>query len=169
MCKNSALEVTHVIGFAACDTAVNWDVTVKALTGGITNVVYLRNLDPDNDLEKKGGSRSRTFVTRNTILGQISTGSKYSLVAATSNVGTDSFFGLFSRDSRSRARYGGFNNDDPWTAEFNKVSSTYKTSATTLCDCAIDMQFRLGNIASGKSTTFNMKWVFDKKENLSLL
>jgi hypothetical protein len=144
-------------------------VTIKALRGGITNVVYLRNLDPDNDLEKKGGSRSRTFVTRNTILGQISTGSKYSLVAATSNVGTDSFFGLFSRDARSRARYGGFNNDDPWTAEFNKVSSTYKTSATTLCDCAIDMQFRLGNLASGKSTTFNMKWVFDKKENLSLL
>jgi hypothetical protein len=172
VCKNSALEVTHVIGFAACDTAVNWDVTVKALTGGITNVVYLRNLDPDNDLDThsaKTSGRSGTFVTRNTILGQVTTGSKYSLVAATSNVGTDSFFGLFSRDSRSRARYGGFNNDDPWTAEFNKVSSTYKTSATILCDCAIDMQFRLGNVASGKSTTFNMKWVFDKKEDLSLL
>jgi hypothetical protein len=170
VCKNSELEVSQVISFAACDTNVNWDVTVKALSGGITKVVYLRNLDPDNDQDtifrKTGGSRGSTYVTRNTILGQKAAGSKYSLVASTSDVGSDSFFGLFSRDSRSRVRYGGFNNDDPWTSEFDKVTSTYRTGATTLCDCAIDMQFRLGSIASGKSTTFNMRWVFDKKEDL---
>jgi hypothetical protein len=163
-CSNSAISVTQVVGFAACDISVNWDVTVAARTGGITNVVYLRNLDPDNDQDKSG-----SYMTKNTILGQRTTGSKYSFVSATSLMGSDSFFGLFSRDSRSRVRYGGFNNDDPWTNEFNKATSTYRTGAATNCDCAIDIQFRLGNIGSGSSTKFNMKWVFAKDEDLSKL
>jgi hypothetical protein len=123
-CSSFAISVTQVVGFAACDISVNWDVTVAARTSGITNVVYLRNLDPDNDQDKSG-----SYMTKNTIIGLRTTGSKYSFVSATSLMGSDSFFGLFSRDSRSRVRYGGFNNDDPWT---RPTSSTRPPPPTAL-------------------------------------
>jgi len=164
ICTNSHIRVTQELEFHSCATHANWHITVEALYAGVTDVRYMRNMDPDNDLTKKG-----TFMTVNTIHGQKKGGDGYSLVAATSNVGTDSYFGLFSRDDRSTVRYGGFNNQDTESSQWNQYGSTFSNGKTTTCDCAIDMLFTLGDLSSGQSTEFDMTWVFDKNQDLSLL
>ena len=83
-------------------------------------------------------------------------------MAASSAYGTVSYFALFSRDSRSYVRYGGFHNTDPYTTEFDRYATTYKAGQTTTRDQAIDVMFKLGSLANGDSASTDFYYVMDK-------
>jgi hypothetical protein len=119
------MHVEHVASFSACSLGMKFEVTIEATTAH-TNVAYMRNLDPDNDIMRVTGASGSygatggiTYTTRNCILGQKKQGDAFTGVSATSVVGTDSFFGMFSWDERSAVAHGGFHNYNPYNTAFD--------------------------------------------------
>jgi hypothetical protein len=128
----------------------------------------MRNLDPDNDIMRVTGASGSygatggiTYTTRNCILGQKKQGDAFTGVSATSVVGTDSFFGMFSWDERSAVAHGGFHNYNPYNTAFDTMASGNCRDA----DQAIDLQFTLGDMAAGQRETVEFFWLFDKDES----
>ena len=98
----------------------------------------------------------------NKVVAQYANGDGYSAVAASSSYGTDSYFALYTKDTRSYVRYGGFHNTDPYARDFDEHASTFKAGATRTADQAIDLMLKLGDLAKGSTGAFDFYYVMDK-------
>jgi VCBS repeat-containing protein len=98
---------------------------------------YLRTVDPD---------LADGFSTVNTIVKQ---GAGGALVTAAAKAGADPMF-LYSNDTRAVVTTGGFINQDPYASS---VTTAQAVGTTTKTDVSMSINFDLGSLAAGKSTT----------------
>lgn len=144
------------------DQQLSIRVTISNPTGSAKSGIYYgRQVDPDNNVDTGGG-----YATNNQIeatYGVASSG--YSLVSATSaasEVAGNSYLGLFSSDSRSKAVRAASSFSAPSTAAalYNATGflSAVENSRTS-GDAGIGMGFNLGTLNAGASTTFDFAYV----------
>jgi VCBS repeat-containing protein len=98
---------------------------------------YLRTVDPD---------LADGFATVNTIVKQ---GAGGALVTAAAKAGADPMF-LYSNDNRAVVTTGGFINQDPYASS---VTAAQAVGTTTKTDVSMSINFDLGTLTAGKSTT----------------
>ena len=170
VCENGDVEVTQTASFGAGQLFLRTEVQVRALVAGLTDVRYMRNVDPDQDVQQLAAQHNEwsRYTTKNKVIAQYQNGDGFSAVAASSAYGTDSYFALFSRDSRSYVRYGGFHNTDPYTTEFDRYATTYKAGQTTTStrpstSCS---SWAASPTATRLAQTFTMLWTRHSKASL---
>jgi hypothetical protein len=151
--QNSFVRVEQVVSFEVTGAVVKVDVTIINIQAAdtLTDVRYLRNVDPDNEFEQGG-----EFATEQQILSNFDA---IPGVAAVQARGTTfgSLLILMSRDPRALATYGGFEQSNP----YSEIPPTRATGETTFADEAIQMSARLGDLLPGASTTFTFFMGFD--------
>lgn len=103
----------------------------------MSDLRYLRTVDPD---------LADGFATVNTIVKQ---GAGGALVTAAAKAGADPMF-LYSNDNRAVVTTGGFINQDPYASS---VTTAQAVGTTTKTDVSMSINFDLGSLAAGKSTT----------------
>ena len=129
-------------------------VTLTNTTGSdMTDVYYYRNFDPDNNEPIGWG-----FMTQNTIHAQPNPSCEIALVSAEQLTSAghpwNSYVGLGAIGSNFRVTYGGFSNRNAYNI-WNGVSPfVLTTSATTYCDCAISLAYKVPLLAAGTSEEF---------------
>lgn len=103
----------------------------------MSDLRYLRTVDPD---------LADGFSTINTIVKQ---GAGGALVTAAAKAGADPMF-LYSNDDRAVVTTGGFINQDPYASS---VTTAQAVGTTTKTDVSMSINFALGTLGAGKSTT----------------
>lgn len=144
------------------DQQLSIRVTISNPTASTkTGIYYARQVDPDNNQDTGGG-----FATNNQIESRYGvSGATYSLVSATSaasGVSGNSYLGLFSADSRSRAVRASSGFSAPSTAKALYDGTGFVTSVEsgrTSGDAGIGIGFSLGDLAANGSVTFDFAYV----------
>ncbi len=117
----------------------------------LTDVYYMRNVDPDNDVTRHGD-----YTTTNIILNQPDGVNDLAVVRASQDVGgVQSAISLVARDSRARVTFGGFSNREPrdvWngTGGLSQTGSEFQ-------DNAISIAFKL-DIPAGQTVGFRFAY-----------
>ncbi len=149
---NSALGFKQVISMGISDKEFATTVTLTNTTGDtLYDVRYMRNLDPDMDVDFNG-----TYDTLNDVLsnpGGGSTEARVRAIGPVSGVGID----FYANDSRARASSFGFTNKDPF------ATSAYSTPVDpngARADEAISITVALGDLAAGQSASFTFYTAF---------
>jgi hypothetical protein len=157
--QNSFVRVEQVVRFLVSGAVVKVEVTITNIqaTGTLTDVRYLRNVDPDNEFEQTG-----QFATEQKILSNFDA---IPGVAAVQGRGLafNSLLILMSRDPRALATYGGFDQVNPYT----DIPPTRPTGVTNVDDEAIQISARLGDLLPGASTTFTFFIGFNENTGAS--
>ena len=153
VCSDNDVRVTQVISFGSNQLFFRTHVTVQALSSDLTDVRYMRNMDPDNDRNYGSGYR-----TANRIVAQYSTDS-YCAVEANSAYSTDAYVAIVSTDQRCSVAHGGFHNRNPYSYSWNSLQST---GTANTADQAIDLLVKLDSMSSGSSKSFDWYYVFDR-------
>jgi hypothetical protein len=131
-------------------------ITVKLKNTGatdLTNVYYLRTVDPDNDQTLPGGS----YTTRNKVVEKIpNTGNKV-LVQAIGNVYTSAYLALAAKDTRAKpfAQNSGLTPTSNLNDLYNEIGTAaayHYDTATYIADAAIGVIYNIGTLAAGDST-----------------
>ena len=119
--------------------------------GDLTDVYFMRNVDPDNDVTRHGD-----YTTSNIILAQPDATSDLAVVRATQDVtGIQSGISLVARDSRARVTFGGFSNrvpQDVWNG-----TGGLSQSGSEFQDNAISIAFKV-DIPAGESVGFRFAY-----------
>ncbi|MBN1612551.1 MAG: hypothetical protein JW940_38330, partial [Polyangiaceae bacterium] len=130
--------VSHKYTVVEGDTFVKVEVSLTNTTAVLlTDVYYMRNVDPDNDFTRHGDP-----FTTNTILSQPDGLISVAHVSATQDIaGIQSTISLVADDPRARVAWGGFSNrvpHDVWTG-----TPELQQAGATTDDVAMAIAFRL--------------------------
>ena len=143
---DGALRVTQNVSYDQDAKQVAVVITLtNAGSDEIFDVRYLRNVDPDQDVET-GGS----FTTDNTILSNFPDDSRAVVQAVGLASGVP--FLYVATDPRLRAAAGGFNNTNPYASSL--YDSPRATGVTNRDDEAVSMTADVGSLMPGESKTF---------------
>lgn len=138
-------------------------ISVKLKNSGATdlsNVFYMRTVDPDNDRTLPGGGSA----TRNTVVEKLPNPENKVLIQATGNVYTAAYLGLGAKDPRAKSfsqNAGLFpvsNLSDIFNETGTAASYRYDTTTYTV-DAAIGLIYNIGTIAAGDSTSVAYTYV----------
>ena len=152
--NDGVLRVTQDLSYAVGSKQVGIVITLTNLgTSSISDVRYLRNVDPDQDQEITGD-----FTTRNSVLSNFPDDGR-AVVQATGLVSGVPFL-YVSTDPRLRASYGGFSNRDPYASFL--YDSPQPTGSETTDDIAVTITADVGSIAPGASKSFQFFLGFDE-------
>jgi len=143
-------------------------VDVKLKNTGTTtlnNIYYSRTLDPDNESAVSGGGGP---TTTNVIEYQpdLATGDFRALVSATGlNYPSMSYLGIGAVDCRAKVYIypGGL---EPYQGPHMIDGSTFQTNKgfTNVIDCAIGINFNIGDLEPGDSTVFTYTYVLSSDQ-----
>ena len=149
---SGSFSFTQIVSLDVSATFFKTTVVVKNISGStLTDVRYLRNMDPDQDNETNS-----TFKTNNDVLANPSTDT----IAAVSANGPNSSQALvlMAESSLARGSAVGFSNTDVFntsgSADFDELFTTPTDPNGSSADIGINMTFSNGSLASGESTTF---------------
>ena len=145
-------EILHEGLFILVETTLT-----NASGADISDLYYMRSVDPDNNVSINGGD----FSTTNEVLSQPDMMSDDAVVSATqpaAGSATESFIALGSRNSSARVTYGGFANRDP-SAVFEGTGGLSSSGSNT-ADEAISLAFRF-DLADGESVRFGFVYTLD--------
>ena len=124
----------------------------------VTDVYFLRNVDPDNDQTRHGD-----YTTDNAIVSQPDGTTDLAVVRASQDLsGIQSAIALVARDSRARVTWGGFSNRDPsdiWTG-----TEGFSQSGTIVDDIAISIAFKV-DLAAGETAAF--RFAYNLEQNVA--
>ena len=145
---DSNLEISQKISFKI-DNKFFKNTLTTTNTGAETlyDVRYMRSFDPDQDR-----TYQETPVTNNIVLENFPQNSR-AIVRASGAVTKEPVF-FISTDSRARASSFGFSNRDPYDKSAYQTDGSQLKKGEVLDDQAIAITFALGNLAPGKSVTF---------------
>lgn len=124
----------------------------------ISDLYYMRNVDPDQDLDHCG-----TFGTENEVIYNPPTDDT-ALVTAIGDI-CDCYLGIGAIDSRARVSYGNFF-ISPATPEggwMGDIGEGYYDSGSISCDCGMQISFQL-DIAAGECETIYFAHVLDQAD-----
>lgn len=154
---NSKLQIGQVVSFNAGDAFFKNEVTLTNISGAaLDSVRYMRTFDPDNTVDKGGGSATKSQI----LFTQAAGDGKAVVVSDTSNNASDPVFLVngshspilfYSKDTRARVSTFGFTNTDPYAASAYDSAAAKGTSVTA--DQAITITFDVGTLAAGASET----------------
>lgn len=148
----AGLEVTQISAIPSGGSSVLTTVKLKNTTAStMFNVYYSRNADPDNDLDASG-----TFLTDNIIV-QNHPADLWAMATATGTA-EGCYLAIASKQTNSKASYGGFSTDgmEP-NAAYNGMSP-YSISGSTTGDIAIQMSFKISSIGAGQTKVLNFTY-----------
>ena len=122
-------------------------------TEDLVDVYYIRNVDPDQDLDNCG-----TFMTHNTI----ESNTPASDTAFVSAVGgaCGCYFGTIAVDPRARVSYGAFFLTPYKPSDAYDGLEAYSIEGDLLCDCAVQITYKF-DLAAGETTTLSYARLFD--------
>ena len=131
-------------------------------TGGttLTNVYYMRTLDPDNDV-----STTNNFSTINNITYQLPNAGNKSLVGSTSTVNPLCYLGLGTIDCRSKVFICDFDLFPPADTLGYLFSGTHPDltyTGTLTQDVGVGIVYFLGDIAPGDSNELNFAYILNE-------
>lgn len=125
-------------------------------TEDLTDVYYIRNVDPDQDLDNCG-----TFMTHNTIESN-TPDSDTSFVSAVGGA-CGCYFGTIAVDPRARVSYGAFFLSPNKPSEAYNGEGPYSIDGDLSCDCAVQITYKF-DLAAGESTTLSYARLFEAGE-----
>lgn len=128
----------------------------------LSNVYYMRNLDPDNEIILSG-----SYYTKNSVIYQNPSSSNKALVTAVGNT-YGCYIGLGTIDSRAQVTYGGFTNRNASNV-WNGTGGLIALGLNYNCDCAISLAFFFGDIAPGDAVNFSYVYILDESQFESAL
>ena len=132
--------------FILIDVALT-NVTVSDLT----DVFYMRNVDPDNDITLHGD-----YSTDNTIVSQPTATDDLAMVRADQDIeGFQSSISIVARDQRARVTWGGFNNRSPRDVWFG--TGGLSQSGNVFDDIGISIAFKV-DIPAGQTVSFRFAY-----------
>lgn len=135
---NEKLAVDQKITLTDDAKYIRFEVTLtNNSAGAMADLRYMRVVDPD---------LGSSFATLNTVVKQ---GTGSALVTAAATATSDAMF-LYANDKRAIVSTYGFINDDPYAAA---VSNPQAVGTKTTGDTSININFKLGTLDAGKSTT----------------
>lgn len=128
----------------------------------IPELIYYRNLDPDNNVSLTGD-----YTTQNTILSQPFGGGTYASVSGEQTTPWASYFAFVTEaDPNWRAGYGGFTNriaSDMWNGGTTVTGFfTQTVGATNFADEAIYVSYKVQHLIPAGSETFKFCSTFDE-------
>ncbi|MEN9339507.1 MAG: hypothetical protein RIQ62_819 [Bacteroidota bacterium] len=131
-------------------------------TGGtpLSNVYYMRTLDPDNDV-----SISNNFSTTNVITYALPNPGNKTLVGCTAVIDTNAYLGLGTIDCRSKAfinNFGLFPPTDTLGYLFSGTHPDLVYTGTLQQDVGVGIVWQLGNILPGDSTELNFAYILNE-------
>jgi hypothetical protein len=151
------------------DTDLFFTISVVLKNSGsstISNVYYVRTVDPDNDW----ATSTAQGTTINKIQYQLPSTNDRVLVTARGPVHTDAYLGLGTRDCRARAFYVSRGNVSPPNGTspqdvYNGTpAATIFQSGADTADQGIGIVFNLGNVAAGDSVTFSYAYILKEAD-----
>jgi len=132
----------------------------------LTNIYYLRTVDPDNDETRVPGE----YTTINTITDQLPNPGNKVLVSATGVTYTNAYLGLGTKDCRAKCviyngagLIPGFSVDSIYNERENLVGEDYLYTQGTgdVSDVGIGLAFQIGTIAPGDSTALSYTYILN--------
>lgn len=155
------LEITQIYRTYTSGTTVVFDISLKNTSATtMTNVYYMRTIDPDNNAEQAPSSAVEKFVTTNTIISQGSDGNGFSGVSAKQNeksgLFTESLMTLYGYGENSRVTYGGLFNRDP-EAVYSGLGLLKQLGSNT-ADEAISLAFKFDKLEPEDTVTFRASY-----------
>jgi gliding motility-associated-like protein len=132
-------------------------------TADITDLYYMRNVDPDQDLDQCG-----TFNTENEVVYNPPDDDTALVTAVGAACGC--FLGIGAIDCRARVSYGNFfispaTPEGGWNGD---ISEGYYDSGDIDCDCGIQISFKV-DIAAGYCETISFTHVLDPSDLVEAL
>jgi len=165
--KNS-LEVTKVTQFDGEKLFFTTSVVLKNTgTSALTNVYYMRTVDPDQEQPFTGNYGTNNYVMYQRFMetgdGPYVNGAdgmaNECFVAAEGQTYSDLYCGLGTINSHCRVNHWGFNNDNAITSWNNDVWRSYSESSMKNADEAIQLMFKYDSIPAGGTEQFNYAYV----------
>ncbi|MCA9036957.1 MAG: hypothetical protein KDA91_17600, partial [Planctomycetaceae bacterium] len=148
----AGLQIDQTYTVLATELYVDVVVTLTNTTGSdMSNVYYMRNIDPDNN-QAQGSADS--FTTINTIVAQGNDGGGQAIVSATQSDG--SYLALVGYGENARVSYGGFSNRNA-TDVFDATNGLNGAGSNT-ADEAISLAYKFTSISAGESVTAHYRY-----------
>ena len=127
----------------------------------LNNIYYLRTVDPDNDETYSGD-----YTTINTIVDQLPDAGNKVLVSATGTMDTNAYLGLGTKDCRAKCMIysDGLTTDYSVDSLYQYAGATgyYYTQGTVYTeDVGIGLDYNIGSIAPGDSTTLTYAYILN--------
>lgn len=125
----------------------------------LTDVYYMRNVDPDQDQPQPGCG---VFTTTNTIE---SVGGGLGDTALVTSVGSacGCFLGMGAIDPNARVSFGAFFTTDGYPDDSWNGTAPYTATGSTWCDCATQISFKV-DIPAGGCTTVSFAYILDQQD-----
>ncbi len=147
-------------------------VTIVTITNNspnpITDVYYMRTLDPDNDQPWSGDFTTRHRITNRPTTPVVTPADCYANVSSQGGAagGTNSgcYLALGAKDSRARAAFGGFTNTDPVAIWDGTGGFTNTLGATGYADEGNSLSIKIGTMAASTSTTVGFAYCMSEAE-----
>ena len=138
------VKVAQTMSLADGAKYIKVDVTLTNTTGkAVADLHYMRSIDPDH---------GATFDTVNTVIEQGGDGADGALIAAYASTGKTPLFYYTADDRAKVSTFKGYVNENP------DAAATFDTAPaegySLKGDNAININFGLGTLAAGRSTTF---------------
>jgi len=144
-------------------TKLYFTVTVVFTNTGtvpLTNIYYIRTVDPDNDQ-----TRSGDYTTINTITDQLPNPGNKVLVSTTGTVYTNAYLGLGTKDCRAVCTIFdvGLTPEYTLASMWAQTATGYTTTqgATYTADVGVALDFNIGTLAPGDSTTLSYAYILN--------
>lgn len=141
------------------DTALFFISTIEITNNGatdLTDLYYIRNVDPDQDLDHCG-----TFATYNSILSNTPASDTVIVTAIGSSCGC--YFGTTAVDPRARVSYGAFflSPNTPFDAYhgLGDVMPYYLEGEDYWCDCSVQITYKF-DLPAGATTSLSYARMF---------
>ena len=151
--QDGVLGVTQTVSFDEDDRRVAVVITLtNEGDAPIYDARYIRNVDPDQDLDTRG-----TYTTTNTVVANFPDDLR--AVVRANGLETGEPFFYVSTDDRLRVSRGGFSTPSPYVAFV--YDSPSATGFTNVSDEAITITGDVGALAPGASATFQFFLGFD--------
>lgn len=138
------------------DTALYFTSSIEITNNGatdLTDLYYIRNVDPDQDLDNCG-----TFMTYNTIVSNTPASDTVMITAVGGACGC--YFGTIAVDPRARVSYGNFYLSPNKPSEAYEGTDPYSIEGAIECDCAVQITYKF-DLAAGETTTLSYARLFD--------
>ena len=126
----------------------------------LTNIYYIRTVDPDNDETRYSGD----YTTVNKITYQLPDPTNRVLVSTTGNDNHAAYLGLGTKDCRAKCMIfdGGLAPEYTLDQMWNETTSYYYAVGTTYTeDVGIALDFNIGTIAPGDSTSLSYAYILN--------
>lgn len=138
------------------DTALYFTSEIEITNNGtedLFDIYYIRNVDPDQDLDN-----CMTFMTHNTIVSNTPASDTAFVEAVGGACGC--YFGTITVDPRARVSYGAFFLSPYKPSDAYNGLEVYALEGDLLCDCAVQITFKF-DLAAGETTTVSYARLFD--------